>query len=102
MRINSTHRLRADPAQAPKHFEDVGKTAAALESAMASLFGKGLKMDQSVDGAHTSLSFFAPSTTHDIGVNDLRRLQTAMLESKALLSIHVVSGKPVFTFEIEN
>jgi hypothetical protein len=103
MRINSTHRLKADPTpQLPKYTEDMSKTTQALQSAMAACFGKGLKMDQSIEGAHTSISFFAPSSTHDIGVNDLRRLQTAMLESKALLSIHVEGGKPVFTFEIEN
>jgi hypothetical protein len=99
VRINSRFRLQADPT--PRYTEGVSKTVEALKSAMASFLGKGLKMNQDVDGSRTSVSFIAPSTTHDIGVNDLRRLQTAMLESKALLSIHVEGGKPVFTFEIE-
>lgn len=70
-----------------------------LNRAMSIMLGKGLRVSVSEDGTHTTLTYRAPSTMHDVGASDLRRIETVMNNHHLNMNIAVSNGRLIFVFE---
>lgn len=94
MKINAAYRLRAD---AGHHVPDAVQK---LKDAMSLAMGKGMKIQVEDDGVAQVVYFHPQSSTFDLGAADLARLERAVMNTQAVMSIGVNGGKPYVAFEI--
>jgi hypothetical protein len=98
--LRAAQRLLADESLKYRKSKPQEKTVAELKSAMSIMLGKGMRIDENSEGQKMLVSF-SGSNAADMSAHDMGRIQRAMLDAKALLTVHVDQGKLVFTFEIE-
>ena len=106
VQINSVRRLAStntrktvETEAAP--FQTKDKTIQNLRASMTVLLGKEMHEEQEEDGKNLLVTFTGSSNLVDVGIADLSRISRAMNFNKTMLTIHVLSGRLAFTFEIE-